>query len=383
MSPRAPSDTADDATLALAQALVRRQSVTPDDGGCLELIAARLGAAGFACTWIERGGVRNLWARYGQTAPLVCFAGHVDVVPAGDVGAWSVDPFGGTVRDGALWGRGAADMKGSVAAMVVAAERLAMTDRPGSLAVLLTADEEGAAIDGTRAVVEWLREQSIAIDYCIVGEPTSSEQFGDTMKVGRRGSLGGTLEVAGAACHIAYPERGENPIHRAMPALTALAAVRWDDGTEDFPPTQFQWSNVHAGDGTVNVIPGRLVARFNLRYSPLQTVAAMQTRIAEILQSHGLRYHIDWQDNGRPFHTGRGALTAALSAAVAAVTGQRPSASTSGGTSDGRFLVEVAREVVEFGPLNGTIHQPDERVAVADLQRLTDVYAETARALLR
>ena len=380
--PPPPSTAADDATLTLAQALVRRRSVTPDDGGCLDLIAARLAAVGFECTWIERGGIRNLWARHGQTRPLVCFAGHVDVVPAGEAGAWSVDPFGGTIRDGALWGRGAADMKGSVAAMVVAAERLAAADTPGAVAVLLTADEEGAAVDGTRAVVDWLRAESVAIDYCIVGEPTSTDQFGDTMKVGRRGSLGGTLSVEGAACHIAYPERGENPIHRALPALAALAAVCWDDGTEDFPPTQFQWSNVRAGDGTVNVIPGRLVAQFNLRYSPLQTVHAMQTRITEILQQHGLRYHIDWQDNGRPFHTGRGALTAALSAAVAAVTGQPPSASTSGGTSDGRFLVEVACEVVEFGPLNGTIHQPDERVAVADLQRLTDVYAQTARTLL-
>lgn len=371
-------------TLALARDLIARRSVTPDDGGCLDLLAARLSAAGFRCERIDRGGVRNLWARLGTSAPLVCFAGHVDVVPTGPVEQWTSDPFVPTERDGRLFGRGAADMKASVAAMVIAAERLAATGAAdsGSLAVLLTSDEEGDATNGTVAVVDALLARHERIDACIVGEPTSVTRLGDTIKNGRRGSIGGTLRVTGVQCHIAYPERGLNPVHAALPALAELAAAEWDRGNAYFPPTSFQISNIQAGTGAVNVIPGSLEVRFNLRFSPESTVDAIKARVQAALDRHGVEYTIEWTLSGLPFMTPRGALVDALEAAIVHETGLTPALSTTGGTSDGRFIARVANEVVEFGPPSGSMHGIDEHVRVADLGPLTRIYEQAATALL-
>jgi succinyl-diaminopimelate desuccinylase len=372
-----------DETLALARQLIARRSVTPDDGGCLELIASRVAAVGFGCKRIDREGVSNLWARYGTTAPLVCFAGHVDVVPPGPFEKWTADPFTPAERDGHLFGRGAADMKTSVAAMVTAAERLAGVRRArGSIALLLTSDEEGDAVHGTAAVVDLLRARDVSLDACIVGEPTSTERFGDTIKNGRRGSLNGTLTVKGVQCHIAYPERGRNPIHDAVPALAELAAAEWDRGNEYFQPTSFQVSNIHAGTGANNVIPGELALLFNFRFSPESSVEHLKARVHRVLDAHGLHYQLAWSVTAQPFMTSRGPLTDALSAAVRAETGCVPELSTSGGTSDGRFLATIAREVVEFGPLNDSIHKIDERVRIADIGPLSIVYERTAGALL-
>jgi len=371
-------------TLALARQLIACRSVTPDDDGCLALVATRLEAAGFRCEWLDRGGVRNLWARLGDHAPLVCLAGHVDVVPAGPLAQWTSDPFTPTERDGCLFGRGAADMKASVAAMVTAAERLAAAGatQTGSLAILLTSDEEGDATDGTVAVVDALLARDERIDACIVGEPTSVARLGDTVKHGRRGSLNGVLTVAGVQCHIAYPERGLNPVHAALPALAELAAVVWDQGDDDFPPTSFQISNLHAGTGAVNVIPGTLEVTFNLRFSPACTVAELKARVAEVLAHHGLDCTLTWSLSGLPFITPRGPLVDAVAAAIAAETGLTPALSTTGGTSDGRFLTRVADEVVEFGPPSGSMHGIDEHVQVADLAPLSRIYERAAAALL-
>lgn len=371
-------------TLALARDLIARRSVTPDDGGCLDLLATRLSAAGFRCERIDRGGVRNLWARLGTSAPLVCFAGHVDVVPTGPVDQWTSDPFVPTERDGRLFGRGAADMKASVAAMVIAAERLAATGAAdsGSLAVLLTSDEEGDATNGTVAVVDALLARHERIDACIVGEPTSVTRLGDTIKNGRRGSIGGTLRVTGVQCHIAYPERGLNPVHAALPALAELAAAEWDRGNAYFPPTSFQISNIQAGTGAVNVIPGSLEVRFNLRFSPECTVDAIKARVQATLDRHGVECTIEWTLSGLPFMTPRGALVDALEAAIVHETGLTPALSTTGGTSDGRFITRVANEVVEFGPPSGSMHGIDEHVRVADLGPLTRIYEQAATALL-
>lgn len=370
-------------TLDLARRLIACRSVTPSDGGCLDLIAARLTAAGFRCERMDRGGVGNLWARHGHAAPVVCLAGHVDVVPPGPVDRWTSDPFAPAERDGYLYGRGAADMKTSVAAMVTAAERLAAAnpDHPGSIALLLTADEEGDAIHGTAAVVEALLERGDAIDACIVGEPTSATRLGDTVKNGRRGSLNGVLRVRGVQCHIAYPERGRNPIHAALPALAELAAVEWDRGDEHFPQTSFQISNVHAGTGAVNVIPGELEVRFNLRFSPASTVEGIQGRVRAALDRHGLEYDLDWTLGSAPFITHAGPLVDALGQAIVAVTGLSPRLSTSGGISDGRFLARVAREVVELGPLGDSMHGVDERVRLADIGPLSLIYERTVAAL--
>lgn len=375
---------AQDTTLALAKQLVVCRSLTPDDGGSLALIEARLGPLGFVCERIDRGGVSNLWARHGGEAPLVCFAGHVDVVPTGPEERWSVPPFGAVERDGFLIGRGAADMKASVAAMVTAAERLvvAAPAHRGSIALLLTSDEEGDALHGTVAVVDTLRARGDSIDQCLIGEPTSSERFGDTVKTGRRGSLSAVLRVTGVQCHVAYPERGRNPIHEAAPALAELSATRWDEGNGHFGPTTFQISNVHAGTGAPNVVPGMLEVQFNLRFSTQSTADALQARIVDVLDRHGLEYDVQWTVNAEPFMTPGGALLEAVIAAVERVTGVEPRPSTSGGTSDGRFLVAIAREVVEFGPLNHTIHKIDERVAVADLGPLSAIYERVARTLL-
>lgn len=370
-------------TLALAQQLIGCRSLTPDDAGSLDLVAERLRKGGFTCETIARGGVRNLWARAGAGTPLVCLAGHVDVVPTGPVDQWTSDPFVGTERDGHLYGRGAADMKASVAAMVTAAERVAAggTGR-GSLAVLLTADEEGDAIHGTAAVVDALRERGMSLDACILGEPTSSSNLGDTIKNGRRGSIGATLVVKGVQCHIAYPERGRNPIHTALPALAELAAIDWDRGNAFFPPTSFQWSNVHAGSGAVNVIPGMLEAQFNLRFSPESTAEGIKSRVVAVLDAHALDYEISWTEVAMPFMTPTGPLVDALGAAITAVTSVIPGLSTSGGTSDGRFLATIAREVVEFGPLSEGMHGIDERVRIADLGPLSTIYERAVRSLL-
>jgi succinyl-diaminopimelate desuccinylase len=371
-------------TLELARRLIACRSVTPADGGCLDLIASRLKAAGFECERVDRGGVGNLWARRGQTAPLVCLAGHVDVVPPGAIDRWTSDPFLPAERDGYLYGRGAADMKTSVAAMVTAAERFAAAtpDHRGSIALLLTSDEEGDAVDGTVAVVETLRSRGEMIDACIVGEPTSSQRLGDTVKNGRRGSLNGVLSIRGEQCHIAYPERGRNPIHTALPALAELAAVEWDRGNEYFPPTSFQISNVHAGTGANNVIPGTLELLFNVRFSPESTADSIKACVHEILDRHGVEYDLKWSLSASPFMTRNGRLAEALNAAVTAVTGITPELSTSGGTSDGRFIATVAREVVEFGPPGDAMHGVDERVKLADIGPLSAIYERTITALL-
>jgi succinyl-diaminopimelate desuccinylase len=369
-------------TLQLARQLVARRSITPADAGCLNLVAARLAAAGFECERIDRGGVGNLWARHGSSKPLVCLAGHVDVVPPGPEQEWTSDPFTPTERGGFLYGRGAADMKASVAAMVTAAGRAAhAADRRGSIAVLLTSDEEGDAVDGTAAVVATLLDRRETIDACIIGEPTSTERFGDTIKNGRRGSLNGRLRVHGQQCHIAYPERGRNPIHDTAPALNALVSAEWDRGNEYFQPTSFQISNIHAGAGASNVIPGTLEVSFNFRYSPEASAPALQARVRSILDACRLRYDLEWTLIGEPFLTPQGPLVDALTASVKAVAGIQPVLSTSGGTSDGRFLARLAREVVEFGPLNDSIHKIDEHVRIADLEPLAAIYERTILAV--
>ena len=369
-------------TLQLARQLIACRSITPADGGCLSLVASRLSAAGFRCERIDRGAVGNLWARHGSSGPLVCLAGHVDVVPPGPVEEWTSDPFTPTERDGFLYGRGAADMKASVAAMVTAAERVAAPagDR-GSVAILLTSDEEGDAVDGTAAVVSTLRDRGETIDACIIGEPTSTERFGDTIKNGRRGSLNGRLRVHGQQCHIAYPERGRNPIHDAAPALDALVSAEWDRGNEYFQPTSFQISNIHAGTGASNIIPGMLEVWFNFRFSPESSAPTLQARVRDILDGHRLQYDLQWTLIGEPFLTPRGPLVDALSASVQSVAGVQPALSTSGGTSDGRFLARLAREVVEFGPLNDSIHKIDEHVRIADLEPLSTIYERTVRTV--
>jgi succinyl-diaminopimelate desuccinylase len=370
-------------TLQLARQLIACRSVTPDDGGALDLVASRLSAAGFTCERLDRGSVGNLWARHGSSGPLVCLAGHVDVVPPGPIEQWTSDPFSPLERDGLLYGRGAADMKAGVAAMITAAERVARAghDR-GSVALLLTSDEEGDAVDGTAAVVAMLKERGVAIDACILGEPTSTERFGDTIKNGRRGSLNGRLRVHGQQCHIAYPERGRNPIHDLAPALGALIADEWDRGNEYFQPTSFQISNIHAGTGASNIIPGTLDVAFNFRFSPETSAVALQARVQEILEEYQLRYDLEWTLIGEPFLTRRGPLVEALIASVESIAGVKPELSTSGGTSDGRFLTRIAREVVEFGPLNESIHKIDEHVRIADLEPLSAIYERTLKGIL-
>jgi succinyl-diaminopimelate desuccinylase len=372
-------------TLALAKRLIACRSITPDDNGALDVVATRLAGAGFACERIDRGAVRNLWARHGRGTPAVCLAGHVDVVPPGPVERWTSDPFLATERDGRLFGRGAADMKTSVAAMVTAAERFVATtpSHPGSLAVLLTSDEEGTAIDGTAAVVRELQARGERLDACIVGEPTSVEQLGDTIKNGRRGSLNGVLTIKGVQCHIAYPERGRNPIHMALPALTELTAMEWDRGNEYFSPTSFQIAHVHAGAGANNVIPGAMDVLFNFRFSTESTEEQLRARVHAVLDAHGVEYELTWSLSGAPFLSPRGGLVDVLAQAVHSVTGITPQLSTSGGTSDGRFLATISREVVEFGPLSASIHGIDEHVRLADIAPLSLVYEQAISRLLQ
>jgi succinyl-diaminopimelate desuccinylase len=371
-------------TFDLACELIRRRSVTPDDDACLELIGARLAACGFRLERLDHGGVSNLWATRGDGGPVFCFAGHTDVVPTGDLANWHSDPFEPEVRDGYLYGRGAADMKSSLAAMVTAIEHLCAHAAPtrGTLAVLFTSDEEGVALDGTRRVVETLRARGQALDYCLVGEPSSRERLGDLLRNGRRGSLNGRLRVRGVQGHVAYPEKVRNPIHLALPALDELRGIEWDRGNEFFPATSFQISNLKAGTGAENVVPPSLEAWFNFRYSTQCTAVGLQARVAEVLTRHGLDYELSWQLSGEPFLTGRGRLLEAVLATLDGQLGVVPEISTGGGTSDGRFIATLGTEVIELGPVNETIHKVDECVAVADLEPLSRVYEGIARRVL-
>lgn len=373
-----------DPTLSLAMELIARPSVTPDDGGCQELIAARLAAAGFQVEGMPFGAVHNLWARHGAASPLIIFLGHTDVVPPGPLADWHSPPFTPTVRAGQLYGRGAADMKGSVAAFVQALLGFVAQhpDHPGSVGLLLTSDEEGVARDGTRAVMEVLAARGEPIDYCVVGEPSCRDTLGDTVKNGRRGSLNGELVIHGTQGHVAYPERADNPIVRFAPILQTLIMTVWDQGSADFPATRLQFSNLQAGTGADNVIPGSLRALFNLRYAPTTPASTLQTRIEAVLAAHGVRYSLNWRLSGEPFLTRDGPLKAALSESITAETGVRPEYSTGGGTSDGRFVAPFGAQVLEFGPINESIHKVNEAVAVADLARLTRIYRGTLERIL-
>jgi succinyl-diaminopimelate desuccinylase len=372
------------ATLQLTQELIARASVTPTDGGCQELLANRLARVGFEIEKLRFGSVENFWARHGRAGPVLCFAGHTDVVPTGPLEEWHSDPFKPTIRDGLLYGRGAADMKSGLAAMVTATEDFigAHPDHRGALAFLITSDEEGPSVDGTRRVVEMLRERGDQIDWCIVGEPSSESSIGDTIKIGRRGSLSGRLTVHGVQGHIAYPQLAENPVHSFAPALAELASREWDRGNEHFQPTSFQVSNLTAGTGAPNVIPGELKARFNLRYSPVQTLEALKRTVEEILTRHRVRYTLEWYVSGEPFYTAPGALSSAVSEAVQAVTGTRPTFSTGGGTSDGRFIAPMGAQVVELGVVNASIHKVNESVRIEDIDTLHAMYLSSLRNLL-
>ncbi len=368
----------------LASELIRRASVTPDDAGCQVLIADRLARAGFAIERLRYGDVDNLWATHGSGDPVLAFLGHTDVVPPGPLDAWTSPPFEPASRDGRLYGRGAADMKSGVAAMTIAIEDFvrAAPDHRGTLALLLTSDEEGAAKDGVRRVAEEFRRRAQRIDWCIVGEPTSRGRLGDLIRVGRRGSLTGRMRVRGVQGHVAYPDRAKNPIHALAPALADLAATRWDDGDDAFPPTSFQVSNLNAGTGADNVIPGALDAVFNFRYGTASTAASLRERVESVLARHGVDFEIDWWLSGEPFLTREGPLRAAVVAAIREHCGIAPEASTGGGTSDGRFIAPLGAEVVELGAVNASIHKIDESIALDELDRLPRLYASICRRLL-
>ena len=370
--------------LELACELISRASVTPDDAGCQALLGARLARAGFAIESLRFGQVDNLWASHGSGAPVLVLLGHTDVVPPGPTRAWASDPFVPVVRDGVLYGRGAADMKGSVAAFVVAAERFAAAhpDHPGTLALLLTSDEEGDAIDGVRKVAATFRERGQRIDWCITGEPSSTARLGDLLRVGRRGSLSGTLVVKGVQGHVAYPHKARNPIHQAAPALAELVARQWDAGYESFPPTSLQISNLHAGAGANNVIPGELQVLFNLRYNPHWDAPRLEREITALLDRHGLEYELRWHRSGEPFHTPEGRLRAVAREVLAGFSGAPPEESTGGGTSDARFIAPLGAQCIEVGPVNASIHQVDEHVSVADLEALPELYLRLVERLL-
>jgi len=381
------------ATVRLTEALIARPSVTPEDHGCQALMAERLSAAGFECHTLVFGPdsapVTNLWAikrgtGHASGAPTLVFAGHTDVVPTGPLDQWTSPPFVPSYRDGLLYGRGAADMKSSLAAFIVASEAFVgrHPQHTGSVAFLITSDEEGPSVDGTVKVCEWLQARGERLDACIVGEPTSVKQVGDMIKNGRRGSLSGKLKIKGVQGHIAYPHLAKNPIHLAAPALAELAAITWDQGNDHFPPTSWQMSNIHAGTGANNVIPGELVIDFNFRFSTESTPEGLQSRLEAVLRQHGLDFHIDWTLGGRPFLTRRGPLVDAMAAAIKSVTGIDTELSTTGGTSDGRFIAQICPQVVEFGPVNASIHKIDEHVAVADIEPLKDIYLQTLERLL-
>lgn len=378
------------ATLRLVEDLLTRPSVTPADHGCQALIAQRLSTLGFVCEHLPFGPdtfrVDNLWAVHdaGVAGPTVVFAGHTDVVPTGPLAQWHSEPFVPTYRDGKLYGRGAADMKTSVAAMVVAAEEFvrAVPQHTGRIAFLLTSDEEGPSVDGTVKVIQHLQARGEKLDACIVGEPTSVNTLGDVIKNGRRGSLSGKLTVTGVQGHVAYPQLAKNPVHLAAPALAELAAISWDEGNEYFPPTTWQISNIHAGTGATNVIPGELVVDFNFRFSTASTPQGLKDRVARVLDRHQLQWRVDWVLGGEPFLTPVGSLVTALSEAIRAETGLQTELSTTGGTSDGRFIAKVCPQVVEFGPVNATIHKIDEHVAVDAIEPLKNIYRRTLEALL-
>jgi succinyl-diaminopimelate desuccinylase len=372
-------------TLELAMELIRRPSITPVDAGCQALIAARLARLDFAIEPLPFGNVENLWARRGGTKPLLVLAGHTDVVPPGPLGSWQSDPFKPEIRDGCLYGRGAADMKGGLAAMVTAVERFVSRypDHSGSIAFLLTSDEEGPAVNGTAKAIEALQARGeLFIDWCLIGEPTGEKILGDVIKNGRRGSLDGTLRVKGVQGHVAYPMRADNPIHRVIPALSELCAMIWDRGNQAFPPTSFQISNIRAGTGANNVIPGDLEVLFNFRFSTESTAQSLQQRVVDIVDRHGVNYSCDWHLSGEPFLTGDGRLLQATRQAIRAITGLETQTSTSGGTSDGRFIAPLGVEVIELGPLNATIHKVDECVPVIDLDTLSRIYEQVISLLL-
>jgi succinyl-diaminopimelate desuccinylase len=371
-------------TLELAKALIACPSVTPEDAGCQEFMIEHLQALGFHIERLPFGDVENFWARRGDGAPLFAFAGHTDVVPTGPLDQWHSPPFTPTVRDGLLYGRGAADMKGSLAAMVTACERFIERHprHKGAIGFLITSDEEGPSVDGTRKVMEYLTAHGTMIDWCLVGEPTCEQRIGDVIKNGRRGSLGGTLTVRGVQGHIAYPHLADNPIHRFAPVLAELCGLQWDAGNEFFPPTTFQFSNLNAGTGADNVIPGRIEALFNFRYSTESKAADLQARVESVLRKHGLDYTLDWRLSGEPFLTPPGELVNAVRAAVREVAGYDTRLSTSGGTSDGRFIAPTGAQVIELGPLNASIHKIDECVSVTDLDALSRIYERVLVNLL-
>ena len=370
--------------LELTKELVARPSITPDDADCQELMIRRLEAVGFRIERMRVGQVENFWARLGSEGPVLCFAGHTDVVPTGPVETWRSQPFVPTERDGQLWGRGTADMKAGLAAMVVACEEyLAGNPAPaGSIAFLITSDEEGPAVDGTKAVIERLEARGEKIDWCLVGEPSSRERLGDMLRIGRRGSLSGDLVVNGVQGHVAYPESAVNPLHQLAAVLAELVTLEWDAGNESFPPTSFQLTNLHSGTGFRNVTPGSAELKFNIRYSTEQTFEGLQARIHEVLDRHGLDYTIAWRDAGRPFLTRGGPFLEAVREVVREIAGVDPELSTGGGTSDGRFIAPTGADVVELGPINASIHKIDEHVRIADLEPLKDLYLGLLRRLL-
>jgi len=371
-------------TLELTQNLMARRSVTPADEGCQAVMTGRLAALGFKIEPLRYGNVENFWATHGSGGPVFCFAGHTDVVPTGPLEEWRTDPFVPTIRDGILYGRGAADMKSGLAAMVTSTEEFvrAHPKHKGTIAFLITSDEEGPSVDGTKRVAEMLAGRGERIDWCVVGEPSSEGAIGDTVKVGRRGSFSGRLTVHGVQGHVAYPQLAENPVHTLAPALAELTSRVWDNGTEYFQPTSFQVSNLNAGTGAPNVIPGELKARFNLRYSPAQTQEGLKEIVEGILRKHGVRFTLEWYVSGEPFYTPPGDLSNAVGAAVEEITGSRPKLSTGGGTSDGRFIAPLGAQVVELGVINASIHKVNESVRVADLDALHRIYVGVMRRLL-
>ncbi len=372
------------ATLTLAKQLINRPSVTPSDGGCHNLMIERLEAIGFTITRLPFGEVDNFWAHRGESKPLFAFAGHTDVVPTGPISEWDSPPFEATERDGYLYGRGAADMKGSLAAMITACEAFVAQhpDHLGTIGFLITSDEEGPSINGTVKVVDYLEKNNIKMDYCLVGEPSSTTKLGDVIKNGRRGSLGCRLVIKGIQGHVAYPHLAENPIHKAMPALTELCAIEWDNGNEFFPATSFQISNINSGTGATNVIPGECEVIFNFRYSTETTHQKLQQQVESLLDRHQLNYQIEWNLSGLAFLTKAGALVEATGDAIESVTGYRAELSTSGGTSDGRFIAPTGSQVVELGPINATIHKVNECVRSSDLDLLSSIYQRILKNLL-
>ena len=371
-------------TIELTRDLILKESVTPEDGGCQQLIASRLEAVGFHCETMVASGVKNAWIRRGKTAPVFCFAGHTDVVPPGPLDAWKFNPFEPTVRDGRLYGRGAADMKSSLAAFVTATERFVLKhpQHKGSICFLLTSDEEGPATHGTTHVVETLRQRKERIDFCVVGEPTSVSSLGDTIKNGRRGSLSGKLKINGTQGHVAYPHLAKNPVHEFGPALTELSQTEWDQGNDHFPATTWQVSNIHAGTGATNVIPGQLVVDFNFRFCTENTEESLKKRLVGILDSYGLDFEIEWNLSGKPFLTKKGKLVTAVTEAIKANTGIQTTLSTTGGTSDARFIAEICEEIVELGPINESIHQLNENILESDIETLSEIYESILENLL-